>query len=232
MSNADAVAQAEQLHREKKYKEVFDFLRPVAEGPGAEDVEILFRYCRAHYDLAQIIKENTDEKKAMMNKALEIVKKMLAISPDHWAPHKWHAIILSGLGDFESQKDKIANAYIIRDEIKRALELAPGDSNSLHMMGRWCFSVAGIGWMARAAASALFGTPPTSTYEEALDYFLQAQTADPNNLRNAVYLGDTYLLLKQKDNAKTWFQKAVALPYGGEVEQDMHNEAQTKLSKI
>ena len=42
------------------------------------------------------------------------------------------------------QKEKIANAYVIRDEIKRALEIAPGDSNTLHMMGRWCFTIAGI----------------------------------------------------------------------------------------
>lgn len=37
------------------------------------------------------------------------------------------------------------------------------------------FSVASLGWMERTAASALFGTPPSSTYEEALDFFTKAE---------------------------------------------------------
>lgn len=37
-----------------------------------------------------------------------------------------------------------------------------------HVLGRWCFAVSNIGWMERSLASALFASPPSSSFQEAL----------------------------------------------------------------
>lgn len=66
----------------------------------------------------------------------------------------------------------------------KANELTPNDATTLHLLGRWCFSVANITWIERTAASALFSSPPSSSYEEALGYFLKAST-----VRSALCIG-------------------------------------------
>ena len=40
-----------------------------------------------------------------------------------------------------------------------------------HLIGHWCFQVAAMTWVERKAASALFGEPPSATYEETLAHF-------------------------------------------------------------
>ena len=52
---------------------------------------------------------------------------------------------------------------------------------SYHLLGHWCYRVAAMSWMERKAASSLFGTPPESTYQETLDYFLKV-TISPTDL--------------------------------------------------
>lgn len=45
---------------------------------------------------------------------------------------------------------------------------AGGDQTLNHLLGRWCFAVASISWMERKLASAIFASPPESSYDEAL----------------------------------------------------------------
>lgn len=47
------------------------------------------------------------------------------------------------------------------------------DPTVQHILGRWCFSVASVGFIERKLASVIFATPPESSFEEALPYFLK-----------------------------------------------------------
>ena len=69
------------------------------------------------------------------------------------------------------------------------------------------------GWVQRRAAAAIFASPPTSSYEEALGYFRRAEEADPGfYLNNQFLLGKCYLRMGDKTNARVWFSKALAMP--------------------
>jgi len=113
----------------------------------------------------------------------------------------------------------------------KARELDPADATTSHLLGRWCYSVSNIGWMERKLASTLFASPPTSTFEEALTYFLEADKQQTNFLRNAVYIGDTYTQLKQYDKAREAYKRAAAMPYEGEVDTALHADAVAKAAK-
>ena len=82
---------------------------------------------------------------------------------------------MSDVSEFEGYKKQIANAYVIRDEFLKACELNPQDAVCHFLIGEWCFTVADMGWVQRQAAKALFGTPPSSSYEEALKHFEKAE---------------------------------------------------------
>jgi hypothetical protein len=53
------------------------------------------------------------------------------------------------------------------------------------------------GWLERTAASALFATPPTSTFDEALTYFLACNELVQGKVRYVSICSSNYLLLGQ-----------------------------------
>lgn len=65
----------------------------------------------------------------------------------------------------------MANSYKIKDALVTAAELLPEDASVQTAIGQWCLKVAGISWVERNAAKLLFGSPPESSYEEALGFF-------------------------------------------------------------
>jgi hypothetical protein len=49
----------------------------------------------------------------------------VALAPDDYACHKWVAITLSSIGDYEGTKASIQNAYVVREYFDTALRLNP-----------------------------------------------------------------------------------------------------------
>ncbi len=79
------------------------------------------------------------------------------------------------MSSFEGYKKQISNAYLIRDEFTRASELNADDALCYFLLGEWCYTVSEMTWMQKKLAATLFGTPPSSTFEEALAKFLKAE---------------------------------------------------------
>ncbi|KAK5582906.1 hypothetical protein RB653_004495 [Dictyostelium firmibasis] len=227
MSSAqEIVDKVDQLHLEREFVKISELL---VEGNKQypDNVEIMWRLARSYFDKNEEVTDKA-EKKKLLDQALELTNKAATVDPNHWAVHKWLAILISALGDHVSSKEKIANAFKIKEHADKANELKPNDATTLHLIGRWCFSIASIGWVERTAASALFGTPPTSTFQEALKYFLEAYSADPTNIRNALFTGDTYAALKDNTKAKEFYKIAAAIEPKSEFDKNLVKEAQNK----
>jgi len=226
---ADIVTKAEELSNAKKFKEALEFLKEEHE-KNPTDIEIWWRLARAYFDVAE---QETDHenKKENLKKGLEVIEAALVADDKHYAIHKWWAVLTSSYGEFLGTKEKIQNAFQIKEHALKALEANPSDSTTLHLLGRWCYSVANISWIERTAASAIFATPPTSSFEEAIDYFLKAQEFAPKFIRNALFIGDSYTHLKQSDKAQEWFQKAAAIPVDRVADQKYSDEAKQRLEK-
>eukprot|EP01059_Diplonema_ambulator_P035681 TRINITY_DN850_c0_g1_i1.p1 TRINITY_DN850_c0_g1~~TRINITY_DN850_c0_g1_i1.p1 ORF type:complete len:102 (+),score=27.18 TRINITY_DN850_c0_g1_i1:188-493(+) len=75
-------------------------------------------------------------------------------------------------------------------------------------MGAWCHGVAKISWIERKAAAALFGTPPTSTLEEALEYLKRADAIEAFT-ENSMLIGDCLKELKKLDEADSFYEAAI-----------------------
>jgi len=230
MSGSELLQQADHLHASKKFAEVFELLS--AAEKQSPDFEVLWRLARAYFDVADEKPNDPTWKKNNYSKGLEVAQRSLQLNAEHFAPHKWVAILLSSYGDFVSTKEKVGNAFKIKEHALKALEYKPDDATTNHLLGRWCFGVASVGWIERKVATVLFATPPESTYEEALKYLLRANELEVDFMRNVLCIGDTYTALKQNDNAKIWYQKTLDLPAKCEADKAMHQEAKTKLGKL
>uniref|UniRef100_G1PC62 Regulator of microtubule dynamics protein 1 n=1 Tax=Myotis lucifugus TaxID=59463 RepID=G1PC62_MYOLU len=226
----EILQQADYLYESGETERLYQLL---IQHKDSEDAELLWRLARASRDLAQLSGTSAEEKKALVYEALEYAKRALEKNEASFAAHKWCAICISDVGDYEGIKAKIANAYVIKEHFEKAIELNPKDATSIHLMGIWCYTFAEMPWYQRRIANMLFAAPPSSTYEEALGYFQKAEQVDPNFYsKNLLLLGKTYLKLQNKKLAAFWLLKAKDYPARTEEDKQMQREAAQLLAEF
>jgi len=233
---ADTLAKADALQTENKFQEQIDLLEPVVKS-GSTNVEILWRLARAYYQLG--CHTEGDARLKLYEKGYEYAQQAVKADDNHFAGHKWCGILLGGLGEHKATKDRIANAFTIKDFFTRALEISPNDATLLHAMGKWSFTVATVSWMERQAASLLFATPPSSSYEESLTYLLKCDEIATTNLlfaavktQNCLLVAQTYEAMKKIPEAKEWYQKCIDSGGKTKPEIDSVNTAKVKLTTV
>jgi tetratricopeptide (TPR) repeat protein len=218
-----------------KATELLPLLRDAEKNDGSNP-ELLWRLARTIFEIGTG-QESNDAKKENYEEALAVASKAVEVAPDHWGGYKWKGICLGYLGDFVTTNEKIGNSFIIKDCFLEAEKRTPTDGTIKHALGKWCFNVASIGMVERALAATLFATPPTSSYQEAIDYYLAADKIMESQLQryagvystNCLNLGLTYEATKDTNTAKVWFNKCVDLPVTGSgVKAQKDNQAAAK----
>jgi len=226
---ATTLADADSLYEETQYKKVYDILAPLKDNA---DDEVLWRLARATFELAkQACKD--DEKKAKYMEAYEYIQKALEMNKNNFAVHKWMAIIVDVVSNYEGTKAKIIKSELIKQHITRATELNPKDATSYYILGVWCFSVADLPWYQRQIASAVFATPPTSSFEEALAAFQKAEQIEPKFYSmNLLMLAKCHLKLGRKDEAIDFLRQVSAIPMLTEDDKKARKEATDLLKSL
>uniref|UniRef100_A0A8C6VRF6 Regulator of microtubule dynamics protein 1 n=1 Tax=Naja naja TaxID=35670 RepID=A0A8C6VRF6_NAJNA len=226
----EIIHQADYLYGSGETEKLYQLL---SEHKNSENAQVLWRLARALRDLAQLSQTSAEKKKQLAYEALGYAKKALEKDNNCYCVHKWYAICLSDVGDYEGIKNKISSAFVIKEHFQKAIDLNPKDATSLHLMGIWCYTFADMPWYQRNIAAILFSTPPSSTYEEALQYFQKAENVEPNFYsKNLLFLGKTYMKLNNKKMALLWLTKARdRLPHTEEDKQ-VQKEALELLNSI
>jgi len=196
-----------------------------------DDTQLLWRLARVVYEKGKL-SQDKEAKKELWREALELVEKALKNS-DRCAPaHKWYAIISDTVAQQEGTKARIRQSYIVKQHFERALELEPFDATTWHLLGVWHFSVADLSGISRLAAKAIFGTPPSSTYEMALENFEKAEAISPGfYTANSYYLGLVLERMGRKDEALKYFKKAFYAPVVSVDDGDIHTKVYEHLKR-
>lgn len=88
-------------------------------------------------------------------------------------------------------------------------------------------------WYQRKIASTLFATPPTSTFDEAIEYFSRAEVVEPRFYSmNLLMLGKTYLKLGKEDIGKYYLNLALLYPARTNDDHQANKEAQDILKRF
>ncbi|XP_069075326.1 regulator of microtubule dynamics protein 1-like, partial [Pleurodeles waltl] len=202
----DILNQADNLYGTGETEKLYKFL---AEHKNSDNGDMLWRLARAAHDYSHLNTTPDNEKKRLIYEAVEFAKKALDKNPSGFAAHKWYAISLSDIGDYEGIQTKIANAFEVQKHFAKAIELNDKDAASFHLLGLWSYFIAELPLAQRQIASMLFATPPTATFEEALKLFERAEEVSPNLYsKNLLFLGKTFMKLQNKEKAIMWFLKA------------------------
>ncbi|XP_074781814.1 regulator of microtubule dynamics protein 2 isoform X1 [Athene noctua] len=174
-------------------------------------VDFLWRLARAYGDLFEMTTD-AEEKRNYVTDGKIKAEKAVQLDARSAESHQWFAIMCGYMSQFESVQNKIRNGYLFKEHLDKAIELKPQDPFLYYLHGRWCYSVAQLSWIEKKVAAALFGTPPTSTVEEALQNFLKAEEMSPGYSKcNYVYLAKCYKDLGQKNNALKYCDSALSI---------------------
>lgn len=186
-----------------------------AESQLGNEAEFLWRYAKSAYNVSQIegALGNEETKKSLVYKSHELASKALSIDSINASAHKWYAITLGSLGDYEGMQVKIQNGFTFKDHIEKAIVLQPDDPSSHHLLGRWCYGVYMLSWVERQVAGTLFAAPPTSTVEEALTNFVNAEKLNPGKWKeNQLFIAKCLIEKRDYYKAVEWLDKATSLP--------------------
>ncbi|NXH21610.1 RMD2 protein, partial [Bucco capensis] len=220
---ANLIQQVDNLHKgsEDDKKEGFRLLLE-KDDKYENCVDFLWRLARAYGDLFEM--------------TTDVEEKRKYVTDGRWlSSHPWRclrdrfAIMCGYMSQFESVQNKIRNGYLFKEHIDKAIELKPQDPFLYYLNGRWCYTVAQLSWIEKKVAAAIFGTPPTSTVEEALQNFLKVEEMCPGYSKyNYVYLAKCYKDLGQLKNAQKCCDSALSiLPVTNE-----DKEAQKELDAL
>ncbi|CAK9822251.1 Regulator of microtubule dynamics protein 1 [Anthophora retusa] len=222
------IAKADALYDQEKYQEIYTLLTNYKD---SGDVDIIWRLCRAMYKMSKTTNE-VDGKKLIFE-AYTFILEALKIKEDHWAVHKWASILLNTKSIYEGTRAQIKESYNIKKHLQRAIELNPKEPTLMYMLGTWCYQVADLTWYQRKIASVIFGTPPVSTFEEALKHFENAEETDPNFYsHNLLMLGKTHLKLNHMELALKYLKQTAEYPARNEDDRNAKQEAQKLLKNF
>lgn len=203
------LARADSLHHEKRFAALFDLVEPMAAAQPT-NVDLAWRSARAHHDLAGELSDAT-RREQLLRDGLVIAERALGHHPHEGLCHKWVGILLGAVGEFLPTKEKVGNAFRIKERLLEAAQLRPDDSSVQLALGEWAYKVAGISFVERSAAKLLFGEPPAASYSEALTYFERASRLSPT--KKAAYKAAlSCQKLHQKAQARRWAEDVLGLP--------------------
>ncbi|XP_023243216.1 regulator of microtubule dynamics protein 1-like [Centruroides sculpturatus] len=220
---------ADEMYDNKKYKEAYDLLHQES---FMENDEVLWRLARICYELAHVTKAN-EERVSLLREAFSYAEKAIQINDNNNNSHRWYGLLLDYVAREVGTKERLIKSKLVRKHIEKAIEICPTDTTSLYILGNWCYSFADLPWYQRKIASVIFASPPTSTYEEALQFFEKAEEIEPNFYSmNLLYLGKTYLKLNQKEKAVICLEKVKNYPLKTRDDQEAFKEAVELLKSL
>jgi len=213
------------LHASDQIDALFEMLASA----DATDDELAWRIARAHHDKAEELQSDDKQREKLLREGLAVAcASMERTGGSNGYALKWYAILLGRLGDFLPTKEKVANSFKIKDSLEASARLLPDDASVLTALGQWCFKVAGISGPERFAAKLLFGSPPQSSYAEALGFLEKSYELRPSK-KAALFAGLCQGKLGERADAREWMERCLALESSTAAAVELDRQAQAAL---
>ncbi|XP_055592858.1 regulator of microtubule dynamics protein 1-like [Uranotaenia lowii] len=227
--SAEELKLADELFDDAKYQDTVYFLEKLSD---KNSVEVQWRFARAVFFVSKQIQDG-DQKEKLVREAFDYACKALELDDANFGANKWYGAILSEKSNFDGMTERIKQLDNVKKHFSKAKDANPEDPGIWHMLGQFNFKLSEVNWVTRKLINSIAPNPPTASYEEALECFEKAENMKPGFYsQNQLFLGKTYLALKQKDKAREWFQKASEVEVRSEDDRVCRQEASEALKKL
>lgn len=227
--SAEELKLADELFDDAKYQDTFDLLDKLSEKAA---VEVQWRLARAVFFISKQT-NNNDEKAKYVREAFGYAERALELDGQNFGANKWYGAILSEKSNLDGVTERIKQLENVKKHFTAAKDCNPTDPGIWHMLGQFNFKLSEVNWVTRKLINSVASNAPTASFEEALECFEKAEGLKPGFYsQNLLYLGKTYLALKQKDKARDWLQKASEVEVRSEDDRVCREEASEALKKL
>ncbi|XP_062559191.1 regulator of microtubule dynamics protein 1-like [Armigeres subalbatus] len=227
--SAEELKLADELFDDAKYQDAVDLLDKISE---KDVVEVQWRLARAVFFVSKQT-NNSDEKAKFVREAFGFAQRALELDANNFGANKWYGTTLSEKSNLDGVTERIKQLENVKKHFTLAKDCNPTDPGIWHMLGQFNFKLSEVNWVTRKLINSVASNPPTASYEEALECFEKAEGLKAGFYsQNQLYLGKTYLALKQKDKAREWFQKASEVEVHSEDDRVCREEASEALKKL
>ena len=174
------------------------------------DCGVLWKLARSNINRGMIAPN--DEKPRWFASSEELAGRCVALYPDTAEAHFFLAVAIGQMTKVVGGKRKIELSKDVKREAERTLSLDPAHAGAMHVLGRWNYEIAGLGWLSRVAAKLVYGgVPPGATYQQAREWFERAAAARPDMPLNHLWLGETLIKLDDYRGARAELELCIGL---------------------
>jgi Tfp pilus assembly protein PilF len=171
--------------------------------------EVLWKLARANVHRGMAVPK--DDKLPWFTRSEALAARSVALCPDSADAHFFHAVALGQLTKVIGGKRRLELSKEVKREAEATLAIAPRHAGAMHIIGRWNYEIAGLGWFSRAAAKIIYGGVPDGSYEEAKKWFERAIAIEPDMPLHHLWLGETLIKLHDYAGARTQLETCVNL---------------------
>ena len=175
------------------------------------DVAILQKISRQYSD-ATLDTNNVAEKKRLCTEALAYARRAAELDPKDAVNQLSLAICYGKLGTYSDTRTKIEYSRLVKDYADAAVALNPNYDYAHHVLGRWNYEVASLGFGTRLIVRVIYGGLPSASTAEAVRQLQRAVQLSPHLPAHRVELGFALLADGQRDAARETFQEALKMP--------------------
>ena len=119
---------------------------------------------------------------------------------------------LGRLALWSSNQRKIEISREVRERVVAALTLSPDDDVALHVLGRWEYEMAVLGWAVRMVVKTIYGGLEVGSLAEAHRCLARAIEINPERLVHRVVMARILLKQNKRDEAVAQLEAACRLP--------------------
>ncbi|XP_054153764.1 regulator of microtubule dynamics protein 2-like [Oppia nitens] len=207
-----------------------------ASADNPNDVQLLWRLAKVALLLSDLAEKNgqKDECKRWSIAAVGHAKAAVVAEQQSLEAHKWLCAAVGRLSPFLPTKERIECGHEFKVHSDIARKLDPNDRLLHHMYGRWCYEVASLSWMERKLAATFFGTPPESTFAEALNALEKANELRNEWIGNHLWIAKVLIAMKKPKEALKWIDSGLQIQQNTEEDGLSHQQLiqlQNKLNK-
>jgi len=175
-----------------------------------DSASVLWRLARVYVCLADVAPES--RRLDLYRRAEAYAVRSICADSTKSEGYSWRAAALGNVAMFEGSKTKVRLCTVIKQELKRAIEINPRDDIAFSILGSFYMALGNISWLERRLAALFLGDLPEGGYAESEVALRRAIVLAPRVIRHHFELGTLYKKLDRHKEALKEFRQVLLLP--------------------
>ncbi|MEI6674283.1 MAG: hypothetical protein WCO57_03800 [Verrucomicrobiota bacterium] len=175
---------------------------------------------------------NVNEKIRFSGLALTYAERAVALAPKDSEAQLSIAICNAKSIELQGNREKIQALRQVKTCADRAITLDSDNDLAWYILGRWHQRVADMSGLKRKLAEMAYGDLPKATNDDAVKCFRKAISLKSNRSVYYVDLGITYAAMGNKEVARKFIEKGLALPSTGKDDPETKRRGQETIKVL